>query len=84
MSRDGKAPPRSERLYLRMPPERIALFKFLLEGHDSLALLTVVDRCASVVRLLYPPERRSEVDAFLDAVGDDIPGVSVRLDTRRA
>jgi hypothetical protein len=78
------APPaRSDRLYLRLPPRDVAFFKFVMEGHDNLALLTVVDRFASVVRMLFSPGQRSEVDAFLESVRADIPDLEIRFDPRR-
>jgi len=54
-----------------------------MEGHDNLALLTVVDRFASVVRMLFSPGQRSEVDAFLESVRADIPDLEIRFDPRR-
>ncbi len=77
------APPvRSDRLYLRLPPKDVAFFKFVMEGHDNLALLTVVDRFASVVRMLFAPDRRRDVDAFLASVRSDIPDLEIRFDPR--
>lgn len=77
------APPvLSDRLYLRLPPKDVAFFKFVMEGRDNLALLTVVDRFASVVRMLFSPDQRGAVDAFLDSVRADIPDLEIRFDPR--
>lgn len=67
-------PPRfSARLYLRVAPEHQALLKFLLEGRDHLGLLTVADRHAAVVKLLYSPDQENDIQAFLEEAGRTIP-----------
>jgi len=55
----------SARLYVRLESRHVALLKFLLEAEDNLALPTVVDRFAAVVRLSYAPEAGHDVAAFL-------------------
>ncbi len=74
------SPVRSDRLYLSLAPKDVAYFKFIMEGWDNLALLTVVDRFACVVRMLFSPDDRARVNAFLDAAGRDLPGLRVRFD----
>lgn len=64
------APPRwSARLYAKIAREDIALFKFLLEAHGHLGLMSVMDSHAAVVKLSYSPEMEREVKAFLDEAG---------------
>ncbi|MEL7640216.1 MAG: DUF4911 domain-containing protein [Solidesulfovibrio sp.] len=70
MKRPRRQPPyrpaaASGRLYLRLPSRQVALLTFLLEARDNLALPTVVDRFAAVVRLLYAPQAAGEVEAFM-------------------
>lgn len=60
-----RAPRASGRLYVRLAPRNVALLKFLLEARDNLALPTVVDRFAAVVRLIYSPDEAGRVEAFL-------------------
>ncbi|MBU1248981.1 MAG: DUF4911 domain-containing protein [Proteobacteria bacterium] len=63
------APPRtvSARLYLRLAPRDIALFRFLLEAHDNLAIFTMVDRRAAVLLLRFSPDQEREVLEFIEA-----------------
>jgi hypothetical protein len=69
----------SGRLYLRLPSREVALLKFLLEARDNLALPTVVDRFAAVVRLLYAPEAAEAVEAFVREFAAACPDVRVCL-----
>lgn len=61
-------PPQQEsaRLYVRVAPSDIALFRFLLEAHDNLALFTVVDRARAVLLLRFSPDQERETLEFLD------------------
>lgn len=69
----------SGRLYLRLPPPEVALLRFLLEARDNLALPTVVDRFAAVVRLLYAPESAAAVEAFVRDFAAACPAVRICL-----
>ena len=44
---------RSLTLYAEIPRSGIALYRFLLEGYDNLAVMSVVDRFRAVIRLRY-------------------------------
>ena len=57
-----------QQLHLRTRPERIALFRFLLEGYDGLAILSTLDAATGLVRLLFPASRRTELLEFLAAM----------------
>ena len=61
-------PTRSARRYVQIAPENIALFRFLLEGHDNLALFTVIDRARGVLLLRSSPDQQDRVDQFLDSL----------------
>ncbi len=74
-----RAPRASGRLYVRLAPRNVALLKFLLEARDNLALPTVVDRFAAVVRLLYAPEAAAEVEAFVTDLAAVCPEATVCL-----
>lgn len=58
-------PAASARLYVRLLPRNVSLLTFLLQAEDNLALPTVVDRFAAVVRLVYCPDEAGRVEAFL-------------------
>ena len=48
-------PPRSARLYVRLARQDIALFRFLLEAHDNLAVFTVALWVFGIVPGETPP-----------------------------
>ncbi len=71
-------PPRaSRRLYVRLDACHVALLKFLLEAEDNLALPTVVDRFAAVVRLMYCPDAAARVEAFVQELAAACPEARV-------
>jgi hypothetical protein len=54
--------------YLRIRPDRISLFRFLLEGYDGLAVLSTVDVQQGIVRLIVPASRYAELWGLLAAI----------------
>jgi hypothetical protein len=72
-----RPPEASRRLYVRLLPRHVALLKFLLEAEDNLALPTVVDRFAAVVRLQFCPEADGQVEDFVRDLGAMCPEVQV-------
>ena len=70
-------PDTSARIYVRLESRHIALLKFLLEAEDNLALPTVVDRFAAVVRLIFSPEAAPRVEAFVSDLTAVCPEASV-------
>lgn len=62
-----------EKVFLKLPPESVGLFRFLLEARDNLAVFTVLDRNIALLKLLYAPESHDSVLRELQAIGRDIP-----------
>ncbi|MCI5125942.1 MAG: DUF4911 domain-containing protein [Candidatus Electrothrix sp. AR5] len=58
--------------YLRVRPDRIALFRFLLEGYDGLAVLSTMDAKQGLVRLIVPESRYAELWRLLFAICEDL------------
>jgi hypothetical protein len=73
----------SGRLYVRLASKHVALLKFLLEAEDNLALPTVVDRFAAVVRLVYAPEAAERVEGFVRDLTAACPEATVCLRPNR-
>lgn len=61
-------PVMSERMYVRIEPSKIALFRFLLEGYDNLGIFTVTNKFTGVLQLRFSPHQRQEMKKFLKAV----------------
>ncbi len=67
-------PPRwSDRLYLRLEKAHTALFRFLLEAHDNLALFTMADSGAAILQLRFSPHQAGQVLAFLREIEGLVP-----------
>ena len=63
----------SEALLIRIAPSDTGLFRYLLEGGDNLAMLTVLDPKKALFKLLYSPHQREEVRAFLESMRQTVP-----------
>ena len=63
----------SEMLLIRIAPSDTGLFRYLLEGGDNLAMLTVLDPKMALFKLLYSPHQREELRAFLESMRQTVP-----------
>lgn len=66
-------PRRSARLLLRLTPEHIALFRFLLEAYDNLAYFTVLERRTAPLKLVFSPQRERAVRRALSEMARSLP-----------
>jgi Domain of unknown function (DUF4911) len=53
---------------LAMPPERIALFKAIVESYDNLATLRTEDPRQHHLTLYFAEEMASEIEALLESL----------------
>lgn len=67
------APERSERLYIRIAPSNIGLFRFLLEAYDNLGIFTVTDKFTGILLLRFSPHQKREMKQFLKTVESEFP-----------
>ncbi|HKK33634.1 MAG TPA: DUF4911 domain-containing protein [Desulfomicrobiaceae bacterium] len=77
----------SARIYARVPRERIALIKFLFEGYDNLAYVSVIDRFQAVIRISCSPDGFSEtlqVCATMEQYGLEVVSSLTREGRHRA
>lgn len=56
-------------LYAEVPRSEIALYRFLLEGYDNLAIMSVVDRYRAVIKLRFTPDAQKTLRALLASQG---------------
>ena len=54
-----------------MPPERIALFKAIVESYDNLATLRTEDPREHHLRLYFAPEAGPEIETLLNSLQSD-------------
>lgn len=63
----------SETLVIRMDPGEAGLFRYLLEGAGGhLALLTVLDPKAALLKLVFSPHQREELFRWLGSLRDSL------------
>jgi len=80
LSRPGRQRPfrtlsparRSGRLLIRIAPGDVGLFRFLLEAHDNLALFTVLDSRAGLLKLLFSPHQKRAVRLALEVMSGTV------------
>ena len=66
------APERSSRVYIYINPSQVHLFRFYLEAHDNLGIMTVVDRWRAALMLRYSPYEEKRIAAFLTALPESL------------
>ena len=73
------APYWSDCVYIRVPSEQVAMFRFLLEAEDNLAYMTVVDRWKAVLRVVFSPHQRKNAMACLETIRERVPFTLIPL-----
>ena len=66
------APDKSMFLLVRLAPSSVALFRFLLEGYGHLALFTVLDRQAALLKLVFSPHQEGAVREARAALAESV------------
>lgn len=63
-------PERTSRVvYAEVPRHKIALYRFLFEGYDNLAIISVVDRYRAVIKVRFLADAEKDVRALLASQG---------------
>ena len=63
--------------YYRIAPERFHYLKFILEGYDNLAVLSMISSQSGVIRLKCSPDSLAELLQLLAAVSQDVKRPSI-------
>ncbi|WP_432734620.1 DUF4911 domain-containing protein [Maridesulfovibrio sp. FT414] len=66
------APEQSSRIYIQIAPADIAMFRFLMEAVDNLALFTIADRFKGVLLLRYSPHQKREFFEFMEGLKQEM------------
>ena len=64
---------RSSVLYLQLAPSHMAMFRFLLEAYDNVAMFTVLEPKQTLLKLLYSPHDENYVHEILASMQDKVP-----------
>ena len=65
-------PENSSRMYIQIAPSDIAIFRFLMEAVDNLALFTIADRFKGILLLRYSPHQEKEFRQFMNGLKQEI------------
>lgn len=66
-------PEQSGRIYVRIAPANIGLFRFLLEGYDNLGIFTVTDKFQGILLMRFSPHQEREMRQFLKSAATEFP-----------
>ncbi|WP_300908966.1 DUF4911 domain-containing protein [uncultured Desulfovibrio sp.] len=58
---------------LRLTPEHVALFRFLLEAYDNCAYFTVLERRTALLKLVFSPQRERAARRALAEISRSLP-----------
>jgi Domain of unknown function (DUF4911) len=67
----SRPPAAMSTITLAIPPERIALFKAIIESYDNLATLRTEDPRQHYLKLYFAREMTVEIEALLDSLRTD-------------
>jgi len=65
--------PKLQSVVIWIPPERIALFKAIVESYDNLVTLRTEDPRRHHLRLYFAADQHDEAEALLAAVAGQFP-----------
>lgn len=65
-------PEQSKRIYIQIKPSDIAIFRFLMEAADNLALFTIADRFKGILLIRYSPHQEREFFEFIAGMKEEI------------
>lgn len=70
-----KLPPaeQSSTLYLQLAPKHMAMFRFLLEACDNVAMFTVLDPKITLLKLIFSPHEEKYVREILQSMQKKVP-----------
>lgn len=68
-----EAASQSSKVYIKVKPRDMAMFRFLLEGYDGLALFTVLENSACLLKVLYSPHQEEELKRALMNIQELVP-----------
>ncbi len=63
----------SEYLYVKVKSQDMAMFRFLLEAYDNLAMFTTLEPKTTLVKILYSPHEKDRLERALLATQELVP-----------
>lgn len=59
-------------LYLQLPSKQMAMFRFLLEAYDNVAMFTVLEPKQTLLKLIFSPHDEKYVHEILNSMAKKI------------
>ncbi len=63
---------RSECLLIRIAPEKVGMFRFLLEAYEHIAYFSVINRQQAVLKVVFSPHRARATQDMLAEIGQSL------------
>lgn len=63
----------SDRILVELAPGNVAMFRFLLEAYENLALFTVLERNTALLKVFFAPQSSEEVIRMLEDINRSVP-----------
>ncbi|SHN54362.1 DUF4911 domain-containing protein [Desulfovibrio litoralis] len=64
--------PYSAKLYVKIAKQDIAMFRFLLEAHENLGLMSVVDPRVAWLKIRFSEDQKQEMLLFLNGIKESL------------
>ena len=64
---------RSRYMFVQMDRVNVAMFRFLLESYENLAIFTVLEKRPALLKIMYSPNSDSEIKSVLAEIALSIP-----------
>ncbi len=55
----------SDRIYIKIKPSSIAYLKFIIEGYDNLAYVSIVDKQEAIVKITFTSEYKMDIKKII-------------------
>ncbi len=62
----------SNYLLVQIAPEKVGMFRFLLEAYEHLAYFSVINKQKAILKVVYSPHREDATKAMLAEIGESL------------
>lgn len=66
-------------LYIEIAVEDVAIFRFLLEAYENLALFTALQKNPCILKIIFAVESRDDVAQMLNRIARTVPFKYINL-----
>ncbi len=62
----------SNYLLLQIAPDKVGMFRFLLEAYEHIAYFSVINKQKAILKIVYSPHRESAAKQMLSEIGESL------------